>query len=108
MESVYAIEAVQYPDGMPDGTIEDLMAVLSEVADERHGLDRDVGRQQLCQLPETEFYSALYARVDRLVDCVCQPTADYRRHLLEVAATAVAAIQAWDHTQAANAQLVKA
>lgn len=102
-ESIYAIEAFDYPADLPEGDIEHLMQVLCEVADERYHQDKRWGgpAHDDTHTPY-EWEGLLHERIYHLTDCVGEAQVRYRRALVESAAIAVAALQAWDRAHPAT------
>ncbi|HYH17603.1 MAG TPA: hypothetical protein VD995_03195 [Azospirillum sp.] len=97
-------ELVHYPDAY-DGPHGDALAdVLSEVGSERWRQDLQWGgtSHDDAHIP-ADWYSFLYAQVDRLVDCTANAQPDFRHRLINIAALAVAAAQAWDRRHAPTA-----
>lgn len=106
-EALYSIEAVDYPAGMPDGSIEHLMEILGFVADHRYFQDLQHGGPAHDDTHQPhEWEDLLRLHCYRLVDCLMQPNDDYPDRLLKIAAIAVAARQSWERHQAraANAE----
>lgn len=95
---LFELEAVGYPDDHAESATNDLMRVLSEVAEHRYHQDNEWGLSHPSVLAfrfEPEQFEAIMHRA--LKRAVTENSDDaYRARLMEIAATAVAAVQAWD------------
>jgi len=102
-EGQFALNAIMWPPGQSEEETEDLLTVLQEIATERWRQDCHWGgpAHDDTHTPY-EWERLLHERVYHLTDCVGEAQARYRRALVEIAALAVAAMQAWDRSHPAE------
>jgi hypothetical protein len=100
-ETLYELEATNYPNGTDEAADLHLLGVLAQISDERHRQDQEWGGPEHDDHHSPEDWEALLAlEADKLSMWDGRYAADYRDRLIKVAALAVAAAQAWDRCHA--------
>ena len=89
-ESLYTLEAADYPDIQPEAETKSLLLALEQVATERYHQDLQHGGPGHDDMHQADdWYALLLIQVERLPE-------SYPDRLIKIAALAIAARQSWD------------
>jgi hypothetical protein len=102
-ESLYILEAADWPEIQPEDETNSLLSALEQVATERYHQDLQHGGPGHDDTHSpAEWYGLIRTHAAQMLSSCDQPAPDYPDRLIKIAALAVAARQSWDRQHPAR------